>query len=451
MSGFDSNFSFISNPVTQLSTGTGGVLYVPEFGSSVGVVNVNVSGGQCTLTEAANSPVTDANSSSLLSIAVLPLAQPGLYSPAPGSTLAGSSANFQWNGPANATAFWIDVGSLAGTHDYYSSGSLPTTTLSATVNSLPSNGSAVYVTLYWQIAGSWTPNPYTFTAFNANAGAAVLNTPIPGSTLAGTSVSFGWSAGAGATAYWMDIGSTLGAHDYYSSGNLGTALSTTVSSLPASGNTVYVTLYSLISGNWLNNKYTYTAFNPAGADAVMQTPASGSTLTGGSVTFSWYAGTGASGYWLDIGSTAGSHNYYSSGNLGTVLSTMVNGLPADGSPVYVTLYTLISGTWSANAYNYTAFNATGNLAIIQTPTSGSTLSGSSATFTWSSDASATGYWLDIGTAPGGNTVFSSGNMGTVLTRTVTSLPANNTAIYVTLYSFVGGQWLNTTATYTSGQ
>ncbi len=64
---------------------------------------------------------------------------------------------------------------------------------------------------------------------------------------------------AGATAYWLDIGSNPGGNQYYQSGNLGMALSTTVYSLPADGSTIYVTLYSLVGGNWLSNAYTYTS------------------------------------------------------------------------------------------------------------------------------------------------------------------------------------------------
>ena len=90
----------------------------------------------------------------------------GLYSPAPGSTLTGSSATFQWFGPPQTTAFWIDVGSTAGGNNYYQSGSLPTSTLSATVNSLPTDGSTVYVTPVVACQWFWVSNPYTFTAFN---------------------------------------------------------------------------------------------------------------------------------------------------------------------------------------------------------------------------------------------------------------------------------------------
>jgi hypothetical protein len=83
LNGFDDSFSFLATPVTQLTTGTGGALYIAEFGSSIGVLNVSASDGQCTLTETPASPVTDPNSLGLLSLAVLQVAQPGLYSPTP--------------------------------------------------------------------------------------------------------------------------------------------------------------------------------------------------------------------------------------------------------------------------------------------------------------------------------------------------------------------------------
>jgi hypothetical protein len=52
--------------------------------------------------------------------------------------------------------------------------------------------------------------------------------------------------------------------------------------------------------------------------------------------------------------------------------------------------------------------------------------------------------------PGGNDLDSSGNLGTALTETIYNLPANGGTIYVTLYSYVGGQWLSNAYTYVSG-
>ena len=65
---------------------------------------------------------------------------------------------------------------------------------------------------------------------------------MPGSTLQGSSVTFSWTAGAGATAYWIDAGSTLGGNQYFQSGNIGNVTHYTVTGLPTDGSMVYITL-----------------------------------------------------------------------------------------------------------------------------------------------------------------------------------------------------------------
>src|SRR5208337_1554654 len=198
---------------------------------------------------------------------------------------------------------------------------------------------------------------------------------------------------------------------------------------------------------WVNNAYIYTAFNNAGGKGVITSPVPNSTLTSGTVTFNWTAGTGASAYWLDVGSSTGGNQYYQSGNLGNVLTTTVGGLPTNGRTLYVTLYSLVGGQWLSNAYAYTAFGY--SLAVMQTPTPGSTLIGNVAIFTWTAGSGATAYWMDVGSTVGGNQYYQSGNLGNILTTTVNGLPTNGSALYVTLYSYVGGQWLSNAYTYTA--
>ena len=77
LSGFYTNWSYAGGVRTQIPTGTGGLLYVPEFGSSgfssIGIVQLAVSGSACTLTEIATSPLVDNKDfSSLLSVQVYP-------------------------------------------------------------------------------------------------------------------------------------------------------------------------------------------------------------------------------------------------------------------------------------------------------------------------------------------------------------------------------------------
>ena len=181
-----------------------------------------------------------------------------------------------------------------------------------------------------------------------------MTAPAPGSTLSASTVTFQWTGGTGVTAYELTVGTTAGATNLFSQ-NLGTSLSATVAGLPTNGSTLYVTLSSLIGGTWQSNDYTYTATTTSTAGpAQMTTPAPGSTLTASTVTFQWTGGTGVSAYWLDVGSTAGGNNFFANGGYGSILSATVAGLPTDGSTVYVTLWSLIGGSWQYNEYSYTA-------------------------------------------------------------------------------------------------
>jgi uncharacterized repeat protein (TIGR03803 family) len=277
---------------------------------------------------------------------------PGIYSPVNLSTLTGNSVTFWWAAYPGATAYWLDVGKEPGGNDYFQSGSLSASTFSQTVNSLPSDGSPVYATWYYLLGGTWVSTGYSYTAFGAGSQKGAITSPAPSTTLTGSTVTFTWTAGAGATAYWIDAGSSAGGNQYFQSGNLGNVLTTTVNGLPTNGSTVYVTLYSLVDGQWLNNQYTYTAYNVGSGLAAMQTPTNGSTLHGNVQTFTWSAGSGATAYWMDVGSTQYGNDIYQSGNLGASLTTTVYSLPANNSTVYVTLWSLVGNQWYYNEYNY---------------------------------------------------------------------------------------------------
>jgi len=76
LKGFYTKFSYAGAVATQLASGTGGLLYVPEFGtgseSYIGVLRFTSTATGCALTETEDSPVVGTRSSALLSIAVYP-------------------------------------------------------------------------------------------------------------------------------------------------------------------------------------------------------------------------------------------------------------------------------------------------------------------------------------------------------------------------------------------
>jgi hypothetical protein len=244
-------------------------------------------------------------------------------------------------------AYWLDIGNALGGNTYYQSGNLGEVLTTKTVSGLPTNGSAIYVTLYSLIGGVWTYNSYTYTAFNAASAAGVLTTPAPSSILTANNVTFDWTAGTNASNYWLDVGNVAGGNQWYQSGNLGNVLTTTAPNLPANGSTLYATLYSYVGGQWVKNSYTYTA----APGAVITTPAPGSTVTGTSATFNWSAGTGFTSYNLTVGSTYGGSDIYSSGSI-TALTATVTTLPANSSTIYVTLYSVKTGETVQNYYSY---------------------------------------------------------------------------------------------------
>jgi len=72
--GYSSHWSYLAALALGSNSGTGGVVYVTEFGgtSYIAVIEVGSTGGTCTLTESANSPIVDPDSPGLLSIGTFP-------------------------------------------------------------------------------------------------------------------------------------------------------------------------------------------------------------------------------------------------------------------------------------------------------------------------------------------------------------------------------------------
>ncbi len=104
-----------------------------------------------------------------------------LTSPAPGSTLPGAAATFNWSAGTGALQYSLSIGTTGpGSFNVYSQGQ--GTSLSATVSGLPVDGSQVYVRLWTQFGGGtgWVLNDYTYTA--ANQGKAALTSGHAGTS-----------------------------------------------------------------------------------------------------------------------------------------------------------------------------------------------------------------------------------------------------------------------------
>jgi hypothetical protein len=369
-----------------------------------------------------------------------------LTTPAPSSTLAGPSVTFSWTAGSGATGYALWIGSTGpGSDNLYYSGEHASTVTSLTPPGLPTNGETLYVRLITYYGSNSGFINYTYTA----ATAATLTTPAPGSTLAGPSVTFSWTAAANATGYALWAGTTgMGSGEdnlYYSGEKASTVTSLAVSGLPVNGETIYMRLITYYGSASTFTTYTYTS----ATGGILTTPAPSSTLAGPSVTFSWTAGSGATGYALWIGSTGpGSDNlYYSGEHASTVTSLTPPGLPTNGETLYVRLITYYGSNSGFINYTYTAATQ----ATMTTPAPSSRLAGSSVTFSWAAAANATGYALWIGsTGPGSDNLYYSGEKATTVNSlTVNGLPTNGETLYVRLITYYGSSSSFINYTYTA--
>jgi sugar lactone lactonase YvrE len=362
-----------------------------------------------------------------------------LMSPTPGSTPAGSSVTFAWTAGEGVSNYQLWLGTDGpGSSSLYNSGS--TVSTSATVDTLPANGTTVYARLHSLTGGIWKYNDYTYTSITLIKLAA-LTAPTPNSALSSSNVTFTWSAGSGVTAYDLWLGTSgLGSSSLYVSGAT-TATSVTVATLPARGATVYARIYSLAGGVWKYNDYTYTE---AATPAVLTTPTPGSMLSSSNVTFAWTASDGVTAYDLWLGTSGpGSSSLYASGST-TATSVNVATLPARGATVYARLYSLADGIWKYNDYTYTESCTP---AVLVSPAQGSTLSASNITFTWSAGSGVTAYDLWLGTSGAGSSSLYVSGATIATSTTVTTLPARGAIVYARLYSQCGDMWKYNDYTY----
>ena len=291
-----------------------------------------------------------------------PPGTPDITSPASGSTFPSGDVNFAWADNGTTVDDWqLLAGTSVGDGSLYDSGVLPSTTTSAVVSGLPEDGSTIHVTLRWNEGGAPSEANYTYTASSGpGGGVPMMLSPLDGSTLAGASETFTWSAEGVTVDKWrLEVGTSPGSRNLFATSLDSAVTSTVVSGLPTDGSLVYVNLKWRIDGVVSLVSYVYTASGdggpPPGGTPVMTSPADGATLAGASETFSWSAEGATVEKWrIEVGTSAGSRDLFATSLDSAVTSTVVSGLPTDGSTVYVNLKWRIDGVVSSASYVYTA-------------------------------------------------------------------------------------------------
>ncbi len=212
--------------------------------------------------------------------------------------------------------------------------------------------------------------------------------------------------------------------------------------------------------NWNSASPTFTTATALSASATTLTSTVTSSILTATVTATQRGGVPAGTVSFYIGSTSGTL-------LGTSAVT-ANACTGSGATTVCTgsaTYTLTATPLASGANNVIAYfngdaandgpstssavvitNNSAAPAAILTPASGSTLTASSTTITWTASGYSQPVYLWVGSTAGGTDLV---NLGPLTgTSTTVNLPTTGATAYVTLWSTVNGTLVSTTATYT---
>jgi hypothetical protein len=201
---------------------------------------------------------------------------------------------------------------------------------------------------------------HTITVLDSTPLLAQFITPVNGATQFDSWQPIQWTAVLEAQAYYLYVGTSLGAKDLVDSGEV-QSTSYQAYALPA-GQLLYARLWTKKGGIW---RYTDVSFTAASGGPVLKatviTPANGATGVDPAGLIQWNSVLNAQKYYVYVGSTPGTKDLIDSEEIctGCVKSPLVTfwSLATAGKPpasglagkagqtVYLRIWTMVGGTW----------------------------------------------------------------------------------------------------------
>jgi hypothetical protein len=213
---------------------------------------------------------------------------------------------FQWTSVAGAQKYYLYVGTAVGLRDVFDSGETLLTTL--TIPNLP-GARTLYARLWTRLGDIWRFVDIQL----ATAPMARPTSPAAGAEAFNPSQPFTWTPVDGAEAYYLYVGSTVGANDIVNSGEL-RVTSYRALALPA-GQVLYARLWTKAAGFWRFVDWSFTAGMPLTAHLTF--PANGATNVNLSQPLTWTPIPGASAYYVYAGTSPGAKDLVDSGEIQT--------------------------------------------------------------------------------------------------------------------------------------
>ena len=455
---------------------------------------------------------------------------PGLPSVKAGgstSTLPGTSGTFELfpNGQ-NVEFYWLYGGTAANLLEYHSAGSVipggsTTEVAPQGFQNFPSNGEEVILTLYWRLKGEgpdkWkcrrqtmkaSSGPIITSPFPGNANVARAVLPSDHNNVSGNEV-ITWNPNGTSAAGWQVIVNSSGDPEDDGPGvtyrkfdiaagdpNTPISVNMPISNIKPNGTKLYVIVRYRVPGGVGENTYdgySSVAYDTRKLPHLIAPSSLAQCYTdslGNEATFQWVSGglANVSGYWLYVGRSMGTNEYYNSGRRDlTYITQTLKKFPTDGSVVWVRLWFNVPVAQDADSpidddtirrWEYCDFKFTSpTVPEITDPAYGATIVGTQKTLTLDTRGVAvSGTWVRVSSsAPSGGSAKNPNpdtNVATILDNsgllpapasgtttvnyTMRNLPVDGSKVYATFWYLqasaqpsVDGRWAFRTFCYTS--
>ncbi len=261
--------------------------------------------------------------------------------------------------------------------------------------------------------------------------------PVDHATNVDLTQPFTWTT-VTAQAYYLYIGSTLGANDLVNTGEMQQTSYLVRTTLPTN-QTLYARLWTKVGGTW---RFVDASFSSPSI-ARFTYPAAITTAVNPTLPLTWTTIPAAQAYYLYIGSTTGAKDLVNTGEIQQTSYLLRSTVPVNQS-LYARLWTKVGGVWR---FTDRIFSVMSLMARFTNPVTGGTTIDRTKPLTWTTVASAQAYYLYVGSTLGARDLVNTGEIYQTSYLLGNTLPAGQT-LYARLWTKVGEIWRYVDTTFT---
>lgn len=269
---------------------------------------------------------------------------------------------------------------------------------------------------------------------------ATLSAPSNGAANVTPVQTMQWTSVAGAQAYVLWVGTTVGAKNVINTPEILQTSYQPAALLP-SNQALYARMWTEVGNVW---RFVDSTFTTGSVTATLTSPANGASSVSPLQTMQWTSVPAVQAYVLWIGTTASTNNVVNTPEILQTSYQPANLLPSSQT-LYARMWTKVGNQWRFVDSTFTTTTLTSTLTA---PANAATNVSPSQLFQWTSVLNAQAYVLWIGTTVGAKNVVNTPEI-----HQTSYQPANllspSTTLYARMWAEVGGVWRFTDSTFTT--